>query len=431
GRPVRFFPSASRRRTAVASLALAAALGGSVVPLANATVDDDHLRDRQDNVEQQIERAHDELGETSKRVQRATAALESARSQLLAAKADLADVRTRLAAARARDREMQAKLLEAQAALAQARQDVLDGQAALAVQREEVVDTVNSIYAAGDPQLLAFASLLDADSPEDLVRRRGATDAIVASEDRAYSGLQEAEILLRVREIEVEDAKEEMETRRADAAENLAMVRDLLEEARVARANVITRLQTTREARQVALSARAHDKQVLRTLKKREERIKRAIIAAAARAAARAARNGRQGYQGSTGGIFAMPVNGYVTSPFGYRVHPIYGYYGLHDGTDFGVGCGQSLFAVAGGTVSNTYYSSVYGNRLYLNVGQYNGKNITVVYNHAAGYRVAEGERVARGEVVGYAGSTGWSTGCHLHFTLLVNGEPVDPMRYM
>jgi murein DD-endopeptidase MepM/ murein hydrolase activator NlpD len=424
---VRFFPSASRQRVAVASLAVAAALGGSVVPLANAA-DDDHLQDRRKNVEKQIEHAHDELGETSKRLQRATTALEAARSQLLAAKADLADVRTRLAAARARDREMQAKLVEAEQALAQARQDVVDGQAALALQRDEVVDTVNAIYAAGDPQLLAFASLLDSDSPEELVRRRGATDAIVASEDRAYSGLKEAEILLRVREIEVENAKEDMETRRADAAANLALVRDLLEEARVAKASVIEHLQTTRGAREKALDARRHDKQVLRTLKKREERIKQAILAAAARAA----RNGRQGYQGDTGGLFAMPVNNaYVTSPFGYRVHPIYGYYGLHDGTDFGVGCGQSLFAIAGGTVSNTYYSSVYGNRLYLNLGQFNGKNITVVYNHLSGYRVGEGDRVGRGDVVGYAGSTGWSTGCHLHFTVLLNGSPVDPMNYL
>ncbi|MDP2774587.1 MAG: hypothetical protein Q8O61_13620 [Nocardioides sp.] len=249
----------------MASLAVAAALGGSVVPLANAA-GDDHLQDRRKSVEKQIDHAHDELGETSKRVQRATAALESARSQLRAAKADLIDVYRRLAAARARDRETQAKLVEAEAALAQARQDVIDGQAALALQREEVVDTVNSIYSAGDPQLLAFASLLGADSPEDLIRQRGATDAIVASEDRAYSGLHEAEILLRARELEVETAKEEMETRRAAAAANLAMVRDLVEEAQVAKATVLTRLQTTRGAREAALAARAHDRQVLRTL---------------------------------------------------------------------------------------------------------------------------------------------------------------------
>jgi murein DD-endopeptidase MepM/ murein hydrolase activator NlpD len=79
----------------------------------------------------------------------------------------------------------------------------------------------------------------------------------------------------------------------------------------------------------------------------------------------------------------------------------------------------------------DTYYSSVYGNRLYLNLGQYNGKNLTAVYNHLSGYRASEGQRVKRGEVVGYAGNTGWSTGCHLHFTILVNGDPVDPMKFL
>ena len=76
------------------------------------------------------------------------------------------------------------------------------------------------------------------------------------------------------------------------------------------------------------------------------------------------------------------------------------------------------------------YYSSVYGNRLYLNVGQVNGKNITVVYNHASRYRVGIGDDVGRGDIVGYVGSTGWSTGCHLHFTVLENGTAVDPMKY-
>ncbi len=420
---MRYFPSAARQRVVVASLAAAATLGGLAIPLANA---DDGLKDKQKRVEQQIESAHDDLGEASKRVQRTTAALEAARSQLLSAKARLDDVRTRLAAAQARDREMQAKLVLAEEALEQARADVIAGQAALAAQRVTVVNTVNDVYENGDPQLLAFASLMDADSPEDLMRRMEATDAVVGSQDRAYAGLHEAEILLRVREGEVRTAKQTMETRRADAAANLAMVRDLLEEARVARGNVIALLQTNRDAREKALAARAKDKDILAALKRREDRIKARILAAAEAAARRGG-----GYQGDTGGFLSNPVNGYVTSPFGYRTHPIYGYYGLHDGTDFGVSCGQSMFAVAGGTVTDIYYSSVYGNRLYLSLGQVNGKNMTVVYNHASGYRVSEGEQVARGEVVGFAGSTGWSTGCHLHFTVLVNGEPVDPMNFL
>ena len=60
------------------------------------------------------------------------------------------------------------------------------------------------------------------------------------------------------------------------------------------------------------------------------------------------------------------------------------------------------------------YYSSVWGNRLFLNLGLVNGKNVTVIYNHLSRYRIHVGQRVSRGQVVGYVGTTGWSTGCHL-----------------
>jgi murein DD-endopeptidase MepM/ murein hydrolase activator NlpD len=420
---VRYFPSASRQRVVVTAMVTAVALGGAAVPLANAA--DDPLKDKQKQVEKQIDQVHDDLGEASKRVRRATARLDGVRAQLSTARAHLADVRARLVTAQAKDAEMQAKLVEAEAALAQARQDLADGQAALAAQRTEVVNTVNDLYESGDPRLLALSSLMNAKTPEDVVRQMGASDAIVGRQDRAYAGLHAAEIQLAARETLVESAKKDMEARRADAAANLAMVRDLVVRARDARTSVVGLLVSTRTARAKAVRARAHDARVLRQLKQREAQIKEQILAAAARA-------GNGGYKGSTNGILDTPTtNGYVTSPFGYRTHPIYGYYGLHDGTDFGVSCGQSLRAVAGGTVMDTYYSSVYGNRLYLNLGQYNGKNLTAVYNHLSGYRASEGQRVKRGEVVGYAGNTGWSTGCHLHFTILVNGDPVDPMKFL
>jgi murein DD-endopeptidase MepM/ murein hydrolase activator NlpD len=137
------------------------------------------------------------------------------------------------------------------------------------------------------------------------------------------------------------------------------------------------------------------------------------------------------GYHGSTNGLLVKPVDGPVTSPYGWRIHPIYHYWGLHDGTDFGVSCGEGMRAVASGTVVARYWSDVYGNRLYLSLGNINGHNVTAVYNHASGYRVGVGQHVSQGEVVGYVGSTGWSTGCHLHFTLLVDGTAVDPMKWL
>ena len=76
-------------------------------------------------------------------------------------------------------------------------------------------------------------------------------------------------------------------------------------------------------------------------------------------------------------------------------------------------------------------WSDVYGHRLYLDVGRVNGKNMTLVYNHLTSYATHVGQRVHRGQTVGYAGTTGWSTGCHLHFTVLLDGNPVNPMNYM
>ena len=124
------------------------------------------------------------------------------------------------------------------------------------------------------------------------------------------------------------------------------------------------------------------------------------------------------------------PVDGPITSPFGWRIHPIYHYWGLHDGDDFGAGCGTPLRAAGSGRVLTEYYSSVWGNRLYLNVGLINGKFITVIYNHLSRYAVGTGASVSRGQTVGYVGTTGWSTGCHLHYTVLQNGSPVNPFNW-
>ena len=125
-----------------------------------------------------------------------------------------------------------------------------------------------------------------------------------------------------------------------------------------------------------------------------------------------------------------MPVAGGVTSPFGYRTHPIYGYWGLHDGTDFGGGCGQPIHAAESGRVVSSYWSDVYGRRLIVNHGVLNGAGVATIYNHAASYTVGAGAQVQRGQVIGYVGDTGWSTACHLHFTVMANGQAVDPANW-
>jgi murein DD-endopeptidase MepM/ murein hydrolase activator NlpD len=137
------------------------------------------------------------------------------------------------------------------------------------------------------------------------------------------------------------------------------------------------------------------------------------------------------GYKGPTGGLLMPPVNGPVTSPYGYRINPVMHYYGLHDGEDFGAACGTPIWSAGNGHILSEYYSSVWGNRLFINLGLINGKNVTVIYNHLSAYRSQVGQAVSRGQVVGLIGTTGWSTGCHTHFTVMVNGVAVNPAPWL
>ncbi|MGB0100204.1 MAG: peptidoglycan DD-metalloendopeptidase family protein [Nocardioides sp.] len=418
---MRHFPRAARPRLAAAILACALAAGGLAVPLANAGPQD--LKDRQKQAQQQVKKAQRSLDESSSELRSAQAAVDRAVRQLGVARTDYRSASARLEAAEIRDRAMQERLETAEARLTQAQDDLADGQAALAEQRLDLTDTVTDIYEQGDPGLLAFATLLQSESTTDLTRQEALNDVIVGREAQAYDDLRAAEVLLQVRENEVEVARDDVEIQREEAAEHLVTMKALHRETQAAKVRVAGLVERSRDARAGAAKARQSDQAALLEAKRRENQVKQLILAAARRATG--------GYSGSTNGLLIRPVGGYITSPFGYRKHPIYGYWGMHDGTDFGVSCGEGMRAVAGGTVIARYYSAVYGNRLYLSLGQINGKNVTAVYNHASGYRYGVGDRVRQGAIVGSAGDTGWSTGCHLHFSILVNGTAVNPMNWL
>lgn len=417
---MRFFPRTARDRVLAACVVSSLAISVVSVPLANA----DDLKDRQRRVESKIEQSEHALEGSSARLRRAAGRLQAARADLAAARRHLERTRVRLDEARRRDQLMRERLAQARDRLEQAEADLALGREDLATQREAVTDMVTSIYEEGDPQLQALSSLLTAQDAADLTWTQEGQSVMLGRESRAYDQLRAAEVLLEVRQQQLEAAEAEVEKRREAAAAHLAVMRDLTQEARQARAKVREVVGERREATRMAAAAKRKDRAELRKLEAEEDRIRDLIAAQAARA-----RN--YGSQRS-GGFLSWPMQGgYVTSPFGYRTHPIYGYYSLHNGTDFGGGCGIPLVAAAGGRVISTYYSSVYGNRLFLHVGRVNGKNLTVVYNHMSRSAVGQGASVARGQTVGYSGNTGWSTACHLHFTVLVNGRPVDPMGWL
>ena len=424
---MRLFPRAAPHRLAAASVACSLAIGALSVPVAHG----EDLKDRQKQVHGRIHAASHDLDESSAAMRRAARRLDATRADYERARGALDAVRSRLDAARLLDDAMQLKLQAAVERLTRARADLAEGTRAVADQRRAVTDTVTSIYEDGAPQLVALTSLLDSQTPEDLTRQAEVRNVVVSRESRAYDDLHAAEVLLAVRENEVENARDDVAVQRRAAAAHLVTMRTLTAQTLAAKREVQERLGTRRSAVAAARRVRQRDSAELARLHQRENQIRDRILAAARRAAASARHGRRVGYQGRTGGLLDYPVAGPVTSPFGYRVHPIYHYYSLHDGTDFGAGCGQPLHAVAGGRVLSEYYSSVWGNRLYLDLGTINGRNVTVIYNHLSRYQAGRGQSVGRGDVVGYVGTTGWSTGCHLHFTLMVNGKPVDPMPWL
>jgi murein DD-endopeptidase MepM/ murein hydrolase activator NlpD len=128
----------------------------------------------------------------------------------------------------------------------------------------------------------------------------------------------------------------------------------------------------------------------------------------------------------SAAGLVA-PAAGPVSSAYGMRWHPIDQVWRFHDGLDIAAGCGTPIVAAAAGQVVEVWYSPGYGNRLVIDHGQLGAHQLRTAYNHAQAYQVAPGDQVSAGQIVGWIGTTGASTGCHLHFSAWLDTVLTDP----
>lgn len=132
----------------------------------------------------------------------------------------------------------------------------------------------------------------------------------------------------------------------------------------------------------------------------------------------------------SQGGGFIRPAQGYNSSPFGYRINPVDGGYRLHAGTD--IAGGGPILASQAGTVTFAGFNSIYGYHVIIDHGVINGNHMKSLYAHMIpGLMVAPGQGVSQGQQLGIMGTTGQSTGVHLHFEIFENGVQVDPLKYI
>ena len=267
-----------------------------------------------------------------------------------------------------------------------------------------------------------FNMLIEATGPQDLMDRLGMVEHLMAREQEAVRILFGARRQARIAQDDAGAARRAAETAERAAADKYRAART----AQAAALQARQALQHLVLARQTAL---------------RTAEAQRATVLGQYRAAVRAERRVRSAMRGwenrggvgshYPGGRLLMPVRGWKTSDYGHRYDPYYRVWQLHAGTDFAAGSGSPIRAAASGRVIQAGWNGGYGQYTCINHGRLSGHGFTTCYAHQSRMHVHVGEYVRRGEVIGRVGSTGASTGAHLHFETRFGGAPRNPLNYL
>lgn len=423
---MRDFPerTAPRRVTLGRTVAIGAALALTAGAVSSPSHAED-LRHKQRSIQSHEQKVQQDLDGSSAAYRHAQARLATVTKQLHTAKWRVTKIAHALHAAQVNDAAWQKRLKQARAKLAKAQAELAAAQAAVAAQRLAAQQSAFKVMIQPDAQAAQFSALVGAGSLSDVARQMEYSQIYAADQTATIDDLTKAEALLAQRQQEVAAATQEVASGAAHAAAQLATVKHLQAEAVGARTQVTKLLRSAQAANHAAHQIALRDQAALNNLKAQEAAIIAKILAEA---------NSDIHRTGViTRGMLSYPLlgGGVLTSPYGYRINPVWGYWGLHNGDDFAGPCGTPEVAVQSGRVVSEYYSSVWGNRLFLDLGYIDGHNFTVIYNHMARYAVGVGAIVTRGQVLGYEGTTGWSTGCHIHFTVMRDGVAVNPMTYI
>jgi len=388
------------------------------------------LRTQLEGTSKTLANAIIELHRTRAELPGAQQALTAASAAQVVADRHNADAATALALAQANE----AKAVDALA------QNARDTQ----VVQDQLGNMARDAYQQGAVSGLSIA--LEAQSPEDFTNRMVMMDTVMRVRGATLRGLSTMQAEGRAVRAHLVAVREQVAALKIKAEAALAKAtaaRDLAAAAKT-RLDLLYAAQTHYAATVAAKKAgeisniqkmKAQSDALARVLAARAKaaRAKAAREQAAREAAARAAHRPVPSSPGSSNGYLSYPVNAPVSSEFGMRFDPVMQRYQLHAGIDFAANCGSPVYAAADGDVimvTPEWASGGYGNRLVIDHGFLRGVDLTTTYNHLSSF-VATGGHVNRGQLVAYSGTTGFSTGCHLHFETRQDGTPVNPRNWL
>ncbi|MGC9666846.1 peptidoglycan DD-metalloendopeptidase family protein [Planosporangium sp. 12N6] len=403
--------------------------------------------DDKSRVDADLARTGSTLEAATARAQQAVAQYNQANAQLPTAQSALADAQGRVAAA-----EVVARQADRDAAAAEAtKAEATKGFEAAAVKvdqaRAQVGEFVSQTYQGSG--FLAINAILESGSPTDFLDRIGYLNEIAAAQSRALTALTVARGEAKDRENAAEAARRRADESRLQAQQALSASRAAAAAAEQAAADVQNLVTQRQQAMAVADQERSAVLASYNALKAESDR-----IAAELREAARQRENsgggnnggGNSGGGNSGGGaspprdatppsgggaFFIMPTAGWKSSDFGMRYDPYYKVWQLHAGVDIAAPMGQAIYAAADGRVVRAGWNGGYGNYTCISHGNYQGRDLATCYGHQSAILVSAGQTVHRGQLIGRVGSTGASTGAHLHFEVRRDGTPENPLSWL
>jgi murein DD-endopeptidase MepM/ murein hydrolase activator NlpD len=390
----------------LAPLLLAALLaGGLLFAAAGPMARPAHAAKTLDELEKLIEQAQQKKGSLSKVIARLDDRLKAIDAKLSSLEEKIAVVSTQLEKQQAAYDTLYAELQTKQRELKKAEIE-------LAWQQQVFNERVVEAYKVGDVDYLDL--ILASKGFEDLVTRLGFVKRLVDSDDNLVGSLT--------------SARNTVKTQKHEVLVDTVAAREIRDELKERNDQLLTLQSEQQAAAKVAKVERKAKNQALAKVETdiRAWQAQEAQLAAESQGLAGVI-NGLAGNgDGKATGSMIWPTAGGVSSPFGWRIHPIFHVRKFHMGIDIGAGYGQPIKAADGGRVIYATWMSGYGNTTIID----HGRGISTLYAHQSQILITSGP-VTKGQVVGYVGSTGYSTGPHLHFEVRVSGNPVDPLGYL